>query len=109
MVDYLYMLAMTEKLNLHIVDSDFLDIIILFAIVINTQIMDCFYLCNNHFCRIDSHRIFNCNFLGNHAHWAFSHKHNSGRDNAIISCIVFDEKERNGHITYKVMEEPFFG
>ena len=36
MVDYLYMLAMTEKLNLHIVDSDFLDIIILFGIVINT-------------------------------------------------------------------------
>jgi hypothetical protein len=35
-VDYLYMLAMIEKLNLHIVDSGFLDIIILFAIVINT-------------------------------------------------------------------------
>ena len=36
MVDYLYRLVMTEKLNLHIVDSDILDITILFAIVINT-------------------------------------------------------------------------
>ena len=54
-IDHLYMLAMTEKLNLHILGGDFLDIIILFAIVINTQIMGSFYLCNNHFCRVGSH------------------------------------------------------